>query len=291
MLRNEQITSERRAPGQKPKLSRRERHRAETRARILQAALSLFARQGFAATRVEQITEAADVGKGTFFNYFPTKEHVLAGFAGRQIGKIQGALERAQQGAAPLRELLFRLLLSLENEPGLNPELTRSLLVALLSSPPVRELAKPHLERGRRLLAEIFALGQQRGEICADAEPLELARFFQLSAFGTMFLWSLHPTPKLAEWQRSAFMLLCSALEPLARGSHQVRKGGALAPPPQGPQVISMFRGPRSLRSQGARAAKRRSERSRSFSGAKAPRFPLFRKTAKPKRRPKEARP
>ena len=217
MLRNEQITSERRAVGQKPKLSRRERHRAETRARLLQAALSLFARQGFAATRVEQITEAADVGKGTFFNYFPTKEHVLAGFAGRQIGKIQGALEKARQGAAPLRELLFHLLLSLEKEPGLNPELTRSLLVALLSSPAVRELAKPHLERGRRLLAEIFALGQHRGEICADAAPLELARFFQLSAFGTMFLWSVHPTPKLAEWQRSAFELVWLGFEAKAK--------------------------------------------------------------------------
>ena len=213
MLRNQQATFERRAPGRKPKLGRRERHRAETRARILQAALSLFARQGFAATRIEQITEAADVGKGTFFNYFPSKEHVLAGFAGRQIGKIQGALEKARQGAQPIRELLFHLLLSLENEPGLNPELTRSLLVALLSSQAVRELANPNLERGRQLLAEIFALGQQRGEIRAAANLVELARFFQLSAFGTMFLWSLDPAPKLAEWQRSVFDLVWLGLE------------------------------------------------------------------------------
>jgi len=197
----------------KNKLGRRERRRAETRARILQSALSLFARQGFAATHVEQITEAADVGKGTFFNYFPTKEHVLAGFAGRQIGKIEGVLENARQGGKPIRELLFRLLLSLENEPGQNPELTRSLLVALLSSQAVRELANPNLERGRRLLAEIFALGQQRGEVRADAKPIELARFFQSSAFGTMFLWSLDPAPKLAEWQRSAFDLVWLGLE------------------------------------------------------------------------------
>jgi AcrR family transcriptional regulator len=212
MLRNEQATFERRAPGRKPESGRRERHRAETRARILQAALSLFARQGFAATRVEQITEAADVGKGTFFNYFPSKEHVLAGFAGRQIGKIQGALEKARQGAEPIRELLFHLLVSLENEPGLNPELTRSLLVALLSSQAVRELANPNLKRGRKLLAEILTLGQQGGEIRADANPLVLARFFQLSAFGTMFLWSLHPAPKLPEWQRTTFELVWSAL-------------------------------------------------------------------------------
>ena len=224
MLRNEQATFGRRAAGRKPKPGRRERHRAETRARILQAALSLFARQGFAATRVEQITEAADVGKGTFFNYFPTKEHVLAGFAGRQIGKIQGALEKARQGAAPIRELLFHLLLSLENEPGLNPELTRSLLVALLSSQGVRELANPNLERGRQLLAEILALGQQRGEIRADANPIELGRFFQLSAFGTMFLWSLHPAPKLPEWQRSTFELVWSALAAKAKNQPKEKR-------------------------------------------------------------------
>jgi AcrR family transcriptional regulator len=217
MLRDEQANIERIADERKPILSRRERHRAETRARILQTALTLFARQGFAATRVEQITEAADVGKGTFFNYFPTKEHVLAGFAGRQIGKIQGALEKARQGAEPIRELLFHLLLSLENEPGLNAKLTRSLLVALLSSHAVRELANPNLERGQQVLAEIFALGQQRGEIRADANPVELGRFFQLSAFGTMFLWSLHPAPKLAEWQRSTFELVWSGLAAKAK--------------------------------------------------------------------------
>jgi AcrR family transcriptional regulator len=224
MLPNEQAVVQRPAGEAEPLPSRRERHRAETRARLLQAALSLFARQGFAATRVEQITDAADVGKGTFFNYFPTKEHVLAGFAGRQIGKIQGALEKARQSAEPLCELLFHLLLSLENEPGLNPELTRSLLVALLSSQAVRELAKPHLERGRRLLAEILALGQQRGEIRPDAKPLELARFFQLSAFGTMFLWSLHPTPKLAQWQRSGFDLVWSGLEARATNRPKERR-------------------------------------------------------------------
>ena len=41
-------------------------------------ALGLFAERGFMETTVEDVTEAADVGKGTFFNYFPTKEHVLA---------------------------------------------------------------------------------------------------------------------------------------------------------------------------------------------------------------------
>ena len=245
MLESGQAARPAAAAAPPPKLGRRERHRLETRARIVQAALALFARQGFAGTRVEQITEAADVGKGTFFNYFPTKEHVLAGFAGKQIAKIQAALELAREGTMPLREVLFQLLLALQSEPGQNPELTRSLLVALLSSPAVRELANPHLKRGRELLADIFELGRQRGEIRADVSSVELARFFQLSAFGTMFLWSLHPTPKLTAWQRSTFELVWAAFAPLARSSPLARKGRAkaggtrtlLASPPEAPQA------------------------------------------------------
>ena len=45
---------------------RRERHRTETRDRLYRAALSLFAERGFLETTVEDITEAADVGKVLF---------------------------------------------------------------------------------------------------------------------------------------------------------------------------------------------------------------------------------
>jgi AcrR family transcriptional regulator len=51
---------------------RRERRRAETREKLFRAAMRLFAEQGFFETTTEDITEAADVGQGTFCNYFPT---------------------------------------------------------------------------------------------------------------------------------------------------------------------------------------------------------------------------
>jgi len=82
----------------KPSLGRRERKRNETVDKLLQAAIELFATNGFAGTRVEEITERADVSKGTFFNYFPSKEHILMHFAGRQVGKVQDCLAAAQQG-------------------------------------------------------------------------------------------------------------------------------------------------------------------------------------------------
>ena len=60
-----------------PALGRRQRRAAETRLTLFRCALELIAERGLPNVTVEDITEAADVGKGTFFNYFETKEHVL----------------------------------------------------------------------------------------------------------------------------------------------------------------------------------------------------------------------
>lgn len=61
--------------------SRRDQHKSRTRQALRQAALELFAAQGFDATTTEEIAERAGVSVRTFFRYFPTKEQVL--FHGR----------------------------------------------------------------------------------------------------------------------------------------------------------------------------------------------------------------
>lgn len=57
--------------------TRWDRRRERTHGRLLHAAEHLFRTQGFDATTVEEIAAAADVAKGTFFNYFSSKETLL----------------------------------------------------------------------------------------------------------------------------------------------------------------------------------------------------------------------
>ncbi|HET9142453.1 TetR family transcriptional regulator [Actinophytocola sp.] len=57
----------------------RERKKAQTRMRLQEQALRLFAEHGYEATTVEQIAVAAGVSHMTFFRYFPTKEDVVLG--------------------------------------------------------------------------------------------------------------------------------------------------------------------------------------------------------------------
>ena len=55
----------------------RERKKAKTKAAIQHHALRLFQQQGYDATTVEQIAEAAEISPSTFFRYFPNKEDVV----------------------------------------------------------------------------------------------------------------------------------------------------------------------------------------------------------------------
>jgi AcrR family transcriptional regulator len=196
----------------RPRPGRRERHRAETRERIFRAALALFAERGYQETTVEAITEAADVGKGTFFNYFPTKEHVLGTFGDERIAVIERAVEEARKHNGPILPVVRHITTDLAGQSSESAALLRAIYAAHASCVPVRAELQKRLRKARRLLAEMLAIGQQQGEIRRSASAAELARLIQLIFHGVTLSWAMNPDAALRETTEEVWELIAPAL-------------------------------------------------------------------------------
>ena len=184
-------------PAKAPGAGRRQRRAAETRLRIFRNALQLFAEHGFASVTVEEITEAADVGKGTFFNYFESKEHVLGVMAEIQLSKMNEALAAAGHRRQKIQSVLHCLARRLVEEPGRSPSLARAFISSFLASEGVRTIIALNLREGRRMIAQIVAEGQERGEIDPNLKKDKVAMQLIQACIGTVLLWSLDETPAL----------------------------------------------------------------------------------------------
>jgi len=184
---------------------RRARRAAETRVRLFRCALELIAERGLANVTVEDITEAADVGKGTFFNYFASKDHVLGVMAEIQLGKVREAAAQAAPFDKSIYSVLHHLIRRLAEEPGRSPRLARAVISSFLASENVREILKRNMRDGRKTIAEVIALGQQRGEINAQLKKEKIAIQLLQAVMGTVLIWSLHEEPPLASWMEDSF--------------------------------------------------------------------------------------
>jgi AcrR family transcriptional regulator len=194
--------------------SRRSRRSAELRERLFRAALDLFAKKGFAETTVEDITNAADVGKGTFFNYFPSKDHILLAFGEMQLSRLRLAADEARKTQQPLPLFLRSLTTRMTAEPVRNPDLIRVLLLAFLSNQEVRKAMMDLQARVLALHAEMIQLGQERGEIRNDLPPVEIAQVFRQVIFGTLLIWSLYGDASLHSRMDAAFEVVWTGLSP-----------------------------------------------------------------------------
>jgi AcrR family transcriptional regulator len=193
---------------------RRQRRSTEIRERLFRAALELFAQKGFPEATVEDITEAADVGKGTFFNYFPSKDHILLAFGEMQLSKLEATIEMARRTGEPMPEFLRSLGVRMTQEPTRNPAIVRALLQAYLSTTPVREAMMDLQKRIHALLSQMIQLGQDRGEIRGDLPAMEIAHVFRQTIFGTLLIWSLYGDATLHSRIETAFNVLWSGLAP-----------------------------------------------------------------------------
>ena len=153
------------------------------------AAVTLFRQRGFDETRVEEITRAAGVSKGTFFNYFPTKEDVLLYIGERHMSRLSGSMNNGagkqfahERSAVAALKLLLRTFAD-----GLNDDkdLVR---LAVDKAMKISHLA-PTSEGGRfgfqGLITLLIRCGQRSGEIQSGHRPrvgCTDARGFVLSA-------------------------------------------------------------------------------------------------------------
>jgi len=227
MTANFESVHERRAGDSAPTPDRRQRRSAEIRERLFRAALGLFGKKGFAETTVEDITEAADVGKGTFFNYFPSKDHILIAFGEMQLSKLEAAIAEVRRTNERIPQFLRSLGVRMTQEPARNPEIMRALLQAFLSTTPVREAMLDLHKRVQALHNEMIRLGQEQGEIRSDLPAEEIAYAFRQTIFGTVLIWSLYGDSTLQARIESAFNLLWTGMA--ARSDGTDSRAGSLS--------------------------------------------------------------
>jgi len=147
-------------------LGKRERNKQEKRARILAAARALFARKGFVATTTAEIAARADVGAGTLFLYFASKEDLLVEiFRAEMDALIERAFATLPRRASLLAELLHVYGAMIAHHER-NPELARAFVKEMLFvSPADRALVHEFIDGLSARVAARIALRQERGEL------------------------------------------------------------------------------------------------------------------------------
>lgn len=195
--------------------SRRERKKEETRHRIFHAAIDLFRERGFEQTTVDDITEKADVAKGTFFNYFHRKEAVLGYLSEERLLAIEERIPTLLAEDRDVREKLIEVYLMAASAYEEDLELARFVLVELMRRAfgPNEEIAA----RWHGITESIVRQGQERHELRADL-PFDRAEMLLSGIyFSTLFQWAccqdgiarlLHPRFELREELRARLILV-----------------------------------------------------------------------------------
>jgi AcrR family transcriptional regulator len=165
-------------------LSRRERKKLETRQALLEAALALFREKGYRATTVEEITERADVAKGTFFNYFASKEALLDDLSVWHVERLRARLD-VSQGAPASPVARIKLLMGLTHEQVVQDfHLFRRAFAHHLHHPPPRRGKRALFGYLSELVQEAQACGEIRTDVDAElvADLLRMAYFRRVAA-------------------------------------------------------------------------------------------------------------
>ena len=169
--------------------SRGESQRAEKREAILDAAIRVFARQGFHQSRVADIAREAGIADGTIYLYFRHKEDILiAIFEEKMAIVIESVLEELSRFTDPVDRLRCFIGFHL-SQMARNRELAEILQVELrLSNKFMKEYVPVKLTEYLDVIAEIISDGQKKGVFRADVSPSVMKR----AIFGALDELAIH---------------------------------------------------------------------------------------------------
>ena len=190
--------------------SLRDKHKNQTARALRDAALKLFATQGYDATTTEEIADKAGVSARTFFRYFPTKESLL--FFGEHdwIQSYAEELPRQPKSSSDLEALCATIS---SNAHRLERRRQSMLLFvrSVASSPTLRGLEYDHQQESIRALAQ--AIATRRGKRSPDEACTLLAAVALLAYLRSLEIWLAGPASTgLAKVITKEFNLLSQQL-------------------------------------------------------------------------------
>lgn len=183
--------------------------------RVLDAATRLFAQQGYEATSVQQIVEAAGVTKGAMYHYFRSKDDLLAGSYGQLLNlQFDHLVEYAgQAGPVPERLRLIAEDLVRTTLAQLDSAIVFQRSLNLLSDPS-RAAFREQRHRYREIFEELVREGIEIGELRDDLQ-IDLVSYSFFGAVGYLTVWYSPDGPRTADEIATGYAdLLLATLTP-----------------------------------------------------------------------------
>jgi TetR/AcrR family fatty acid metabolism transcriptional regulator len=137
--------------------------------RILEAAIKVFARQGYHQSTISQIAREAGVADGTIYLYFKNKNDILIqffSFKTKQVfDRFREEVDRAEGSIEKLRNLVRRHLAEFQRDRDMAIVYqAETHQISRLAEDKIREMSKMYLD----IIAEILERGQQEGALRKD---------------------------------------------------------------------------------------------------------------------------
>ncbi|MBN2146273.1 MAG: TetR/AcrR family transcriptional regulator [Anaerolineales bacterium] len=188
----------------------------ERRAQIIESAIKVFARQGFASTRMDDVAAESGLSKGLLYWYFKSKEEIIIAIAdllfGAEFHKLQSLSIEGQTARACLESFLEIFIADLQGMLKVAPVIYEFYALAFRNAT-VRRVMQEYLGRFVAILEPIVQHGMENGEfIAGDARQVTVAIGAALE--GTLLLWAYAPDLVQPEQQlRLSMKLILEGLE------------------------------------------------------------------------------